>query len=186
MEKISFIPQKENKKITYQGQGPGVLVVFSVIMLAVSLLSFGGTFLYKNLIAKQINVLEESLNRTKESFDDSFIYELDKVSTKIELGKKLLNEHGYLSGLFAFLGNNTLKNVSLVSFGYTGSNEVILRGVAKNYTSVANQVGAFKDDSGVQAVDITSLSLGEGGMVNFEAKIEFIPSFFSYLSLDNK
>lgn len=186
MEKISFIPQKENKKAIYQGQGPGVIIVFSGIMFAISLLAFGGTILYKNFTTKQIKTLEESLNRTKEAFDDSFIAELDKVSTKIELGKKLISEHGYLSRLFVFLESNTLKNVSLTSFGYSGSSEVQLSGVAKNYTSVANQAEAFKNDPNVESVDISSLSLGEGGIVSFEVKIEFIPSFFSYLSLSNK
>jgi len=186
MEKISFIPQKENKKIAYQGQGPGALVVFSIIMFVISLLAFGGTFLYKNFVIKQIATLEDSLDRTKESFDDALIYRLDEVSTKIELGKKLLNEHTYLSGLFVFLGNNTLKNVSLTSFSYQGSGDIILSGVAQNYTSVANQAKAFKNDKNVKSVDIFKLTLVEGGVINFEAKIEFIPSFFSYLLLTNK
>ncbi len=185
MEKISFIPQKENKKKVYRGQGPGVVIVFSGIMFAISLLVFGGTYLYKDLLSKQIDILDSSLNKTKESFDDAFISELYDVSSKIELGKKLLDGHGYLSGLFAYLEENTLKNVSLTAFNYDGSNEVTLNGVAKSYSSVANQVKAFKGDPNVVSVDISSFSLGEGGTVTFDTKIEFIPSFFSYLSLNN-
>jgi len=186
MEKISFIPQKENKKSVYRGQGPGVIIFFSGVMFIVSLLAFGGTFLYKDFIQKQINVLDESLSKTKSAFDDSFISELDKVSSKIALGEKLIREHGYLSRLFAFLEKKTLKNVSLTSFNYSGLNSVNLSGDARSYTSVANQVEAFKDDPSVESVDVLKLSLKEGGIVGFDVKIEFSPSFFSYLSLNNK
>jgi len=186
MEKISFIPQKENRKVDYHGQGPGLIILFSGIMLAISLLAFGGTFLYKNLITKQVKTLEQSLERTKSSFDDPFISELNTVSSKIELGKKLINEHGYLGGLFVFLEKNTLKNVALTSFDYSGSEEVRLGGIARNYTSVANQAKSYKEDSNVEDVDVSGLTLGEGGVVSFEALITFSPSFFSYLSPNNK
>lgn len=186
MEKISFIPQKENK-IIYRGQGPGVIIFFSGIMFTISILAFGGTFLYKNFTEKQVDDLESSLNRAKSAFDVSFISELDIISSKIDIGKKLFNEHGYLSGLFAFLENNTLKNVAFTSLDYDAEeNKVNLNGRAKSYSSLASQADAFKQDVNVEAVNISKLSLREGGFIDFSVEIEFIPSFFSYLSLNNQ
>ena len=186
MEKISFIPQKENK-IIYRGQGPGVIIFFSGIMFAFSLLAFGGTLLYKNFSKKQVDNLETSLNRDKSAFDVSFVSEIDRISSKINLGKKLFSEHSYLTGLFVFLEKNTLKNVMLTSFDYNGAEyKINLSGKAKSYSSLASQAEAFKQDANVKSVNISKLSLTTGGVIDFSAEIEFVPSFFSYLSLNNQ
>lgn len=183
-DKLSFIPQKAFEPSFYKRRGPGIIIVFSLILFFLSISAYGALFLYKNSLNKEIGVLTDSLERARAAFDLPLINEINQTSEKINYSKELLEQHVSAVPLFDFLEKNTLKDVRFRNLKYSvakGENPIVLLdGSAKNYSTLALQGDIFEKDKDIKGVLFSNLGLGERGMINFAVKLIFDPFMFIY------
>lgn len=185
-EKGSFIPKKTLAKPVYVGSRFGLFFFFSFLIIVISGLLLGGTYLYKGFLEKNISELLDSLKRAQDILDPVFIQKMQTIDTKIESSKVLLSQHRMPSALFEFLEQTTLESVRFSNFDFSYPSQkdedviVDLRGTAKGYSSLALQAREFQKNKYVENIIFSGLSLGEKGVVNFSAKIIIDPSYLAY------
>jgi hypothetical protein len=183
-DKLSFIPQKKVEPTFYRGEGPGIVIIISFILFFVSVGSYGGLFLYKNSLQKNVDTLAQSLERAKAAFEISLINQISDTSQKINYSQNLLGSHTSVAPIFDFLEKDTLKSISFKSFKYSvdkdGVPSVLLEGLAKSYTDLALQGDVFEKESVVKSAVFSGIGLGEKGIINFTVKLIFDPSIIIY------
>lgn len=184
MDRTSFIPKKTFKKPVYKTKGVGFLLGFSLLLFVVSGLFSGGVFFYKEVLKRQVAVLEDSLKRAHAGFEPELVKELMNVSEKVKAAKILLKEHKALTPIFDFLKERTLKKVRFFSFDYKLSKEgepiISMKGVAKGYAPLALQIDEFQKSEELKDISVSKLSLMNDGKVSFILDLVFNPKFISY------
>ncbi len=190
MPHTSFIPKKPLASTTpslYKRKTVPLFTLISVVIFIISLAAAGGTFLYKEYLKQSLDDKKASLARNRAKFDPAKIEELKRLDVRIEHSKKLLSNHLAFTTFFDLLGDATLKNVQYKSLNLQtsaeGSIAIDIKGVAKNYASVALQSDEFAKTKGMQDVLISDLSLDQIGNVGFSVKANIDPDVFRYTSL---
>lgn len=144
----SFIPKKPlvasggvaKKSIDF-------FAIIATILFLGSLVLAGAVYAWRYTLEKQVASSEASLVKAREQFDQEFIGYINRLNTRIETSKELLNNHVGASTIFGFLASHTLKTVSYSDFSYTFDKDktvkVVLKGNAKSYSSIALQSEEF-------------------------------------------
>lgn len=185
-EKVSFIPKKTLTKPTYQSSGVGFLMFISLAILIISGLLLGGAYFYKGIVQGRVNVLLDSFKKAQEILDPALIQQVGDIDAKIENAKELLTQHRAVSSVFKFLETSTLTNVrfSNFDFSYPFAKDtqpiLILKGSTRSYSLISQQSEEFMKNKFIKNISFSDFALGDRGMVNFTATIEFDPSFFAY------
>lgn len=184
----SFIPKKPIVG------GPSVERVsvnfFSIIALAIFLVSIAlaaGAFAYSKIVAKQIDDSNQQLEIVKKQFDPAFITEATRLNARIEAAKTLLANHIAPSFIFTdLIQQYTLKDeIAFSSFDWNydvaGKGTITMKGVAKNYTSVALQAREFAAHIQYLKNQVFSdLSLDQNGNVSFSFKGTIDPGLINF------
>ncbi|MBU1178793.1 hypothetical protein KKB69_00415 [Patescibacteria group bacterium] len=178
-DKISFIPKtkySQTDKIIYRGAGLGQILKISIFLFVLSSLFFLGTLVYKEVINRQLDDLSVSLERAKASFDSEAIKEMENLSSGISMVKNFIAYHPFPSRIFSFLEENTLSGVRFSRFDYSHDpvkEKVGLRGEAKNYAALAQQVKVFEKTKEIENFTFSNFVLTQGGNVSFDLEIIF-------------
>jgi hypothetical protein len=204
-ESTSFIPKsafaKSGQKTFYKEAGVGFIFKISAFLFLVSLLSFGGSFLYKNNLAQEIELQSEPLERAKSAFDAAIISELESLVATLEVAEKLVNQHVFPSRIFTLLESLTYKDVRFTQFDYSYSPpkeddsgtsaikqnvnlgpvfDLVFRGEAKSYMALAKQAEVFKNSSEVIDATFSDFTLTSQGYISFALRLIVNPSILSY------
>lgn len=186
-EKLSFIPKRTSNVPAYgTGGGFGVFFVFSFLVFLLSVSFTAGTYFYRDSLKKEINSMGVSLEKAKDDFEPSLVYEIVNTSEKIDSIKKLFEQRTTLVPLFDFLEKTTIKTVKFNNFKYSfgegdGSEVVVtMDGVAKNYSVLAVQSNIFERERAIKEVSFSGFNLGSKGLVNFVTKITFDRNFINF------
>src|SRR3989338_8016070 len=105
----------------------GAVMFLGIIVLIISILMFGGVFLWKKLTEGQINELNASIKRAEADFDPPFIKEVSRTAKAIDDVTKLLSGHRATSQ-FSKIEQNpmvkaaTLSNIAVLDKGTIGFN----------------------------------------------------------------
>ena len=179
----SFIPKTKFTAATYpkKGLGLGFFISFFILLLSAGL--FGGVYLYKSSLQKEVNDMAASLEIAKKSFEPSLIAELEKFTSSITSAKIIFNQHKDISKIFKLINDLTLKDVKFSDFKYNIDNKIALlamTGEAKSYTTIALQAKIFENSEFVDQVVFSNFSLKEGGKVSFSVEIIFKSSYLFY------
>lgn len=140
-------------------------------LLILSLLVYGGLFIYKKILTKKLDGLIKStseLELKRDSKLENSIYDADKKLTIVE---GLFKDHFYWSKIFAKIEQAVLPNVyfSEAKIALAGSKlNLTLFGTAPSYTSIAKQMVSFKEDVLIESVDLGDVKLSEAGGISFE------------------
>src|SRR5581483_10611153 len=130
----SFIPKEALAAQKARTGGVGLFFLLSLLVFVVSIIAAGASFAYAQYITKQLDV-------DRGAFDLPSIVQLQKLDTRIQQAKRLLQKHVALSGLFNFLSKNTLVNVQFTSFEYSlandGSAAIQMDGTADSFATIA-------------------------------------------------
>lgn len=185
-EKVSFIPKKTLTKPIYKSSGLGFVMFISLAILVISGLLLGGVYFYKDIAQRNTNDLVTSFKRAQENLDPALIQQISDIDVKIESAKDLLAEHRAVSSVFKFLETSTLSSVrfSNFDFSYPFTKDtkpiLVLKGSTRNYSLLSLQSEEFAKNKFVKNITFSNFALGDRGMVNFTATIEFNPSLFAY------
>lgn len=204
-KKTSFIPKtsfsSSSDNLSYRGVKLGFLLKLSVFLLIISLVFFGGTLFYKKFIEKQISNFSISLERAIESLDVDIVSEMEGVSSRIPIIKKLISKHSTPSVVFDFLEESTLENVRFSDLDYknglleetvrenisesgfgqqrddtSGKIKITLNGEAKTYTILAQQSQVFENSKDIESFSFSSFALTQEGSISFLLEIIFSSS----------
>ena len=181
----SFIPKESlasgmNFRV---GQGLGIFTLIAIVVFLISIGTFGVAYLYKQSIVKEISKLDADLARTREIFQPSTIAEFKKLSNRLLVADKLLNNHRAFSRIFDVLEEATLQSVYFNSFYLAGSDKgfsLTLKGLAKNFSSVALQSDIFGKNQAIKNPIFSNLNLDQKGNVVFDVNASVDLSILSY------
>lgn len=156
----------------------GLLSLLGIIIFIISIVLAGGVFLLGQYKTKTIQDKVASLERAKGAFEPALIEKLSKLDVRINSAKKVLSNHISASAFLKLLEQITLKTVRFSEFEFTkrddGSFNVIMRGEANSYSSVALQSDMFGGNKFIQEPIFSDFRLSSNGNVlfNFSAIID--------------
>ena len=181
----SFIPRESLSGGLSFGPRPGLgsFALIAIIIFLISAGAFGITYLYKQSVIKEISKLDIELARMREIFQPATVAEFKKLSNRLAIADKLINNHIALSRVFDILEKATLKSVYFSSFSLAGADQefsLALEGVAKNFSSVALQSDAFSENQSLKNPVFSNLNLNEKGGVVFSVAASVEPKILFY------
>ncbi len=175
MVEVNLIPkeykEKKERIATIFSKTGGIVLA----LLILSLLLYGGLLLYQSKLDENLKSIKQeivNLDQRRDPETEKIIVDLDK---KIETIKGLFENHVYWSKLFAKAEALTLPEVyfSGVNFEFSNGIRLLLAGNALTYTTIARQMLSFQEDSSVEGVKVSGISLSSEGGVDFDLEISF-------------
>lgn len=140
----------------------------SLILFFSAVIAFIGLKVY-------LSQLQTDLN----SINDQIKSEMTQVSVKDENTVLRLNDtlksfnelavhHSYFSQLLDLVGSHTYSKVVFTKFNADRENSMLqLRGVTQNYTALAKQILALREDENIKGLEVKEINFGAAGL-NFE------------------
>ncbi|MFA6520555.1 MAG: hypothetical protein WCT44_03040 [Candidatus Paceibacterota bacterium] len=183
----SFIPKKPIIPERVSSSQPiGLLFIIALLILFVVLLSTGGLYFYKGIVAKNISGMENTLNLAQGRFEPSKIADLQVLDKRLRAANEILSKHISISPVFDALQKITLKTVRYTKFSYdlgTEKNSKIsikMSGQAIGYRYVALQADLFAQNKNLIDPVFSNLTLDNSGNVIFDLEFSVEPSFVNY------
>lgn len=198
----SFIPKKSLIKVRQQKQSINLFLFISLFVFFLSLGMYAGLFFYKTTIEDRLQAKNSELESTISELDpENIIVRARDLNVTIDAAKKLLAEHIAISPFFDILEEIILTNVYLSSFSFDASDSgtptspqvgigqeeaggttfsVTLNGVAPGYSSLALQLDSFREQDGINSVDLRQMELSSNGSVRFSIDMSLDRSIVSY------
>lgn len=149
----SFIPKKplisDPKTAVVKHGGTSVLMILGSLLFIVSLGSAVACVVWKNMLMKSQETYKAQLIDSEKRFDIASIENLKKVNTKIDTGKMLLKNHLSVSAIFPIINQLIIESVRINSFEFLAPEKgldgvkITMRGIAKDYNSIAFQSDVF-------------------------------------------
>ena len=170
MADINLIPTEYKKKGINLGANFSKVVGIILALLILSLLVYGGLFIYKKNLTQKVDDLNKSISDLESKRDNKLensIYDADKKLNAVEA---LFKDHFYWSKLFAIIEQVVVPDVYFTEAKIALADSkvnLILSGNAATYTSLARQMVSFKEDALVESVDLGEVKLSESGGINF-------------------
>ena len=191
----SFIPKQVLTKDARPRAEPfGLFFVLAVVILLITLLFFGGAFVYKNMLAAEINRpcpsanadsvagcgLLASIDVHRRAIEEEQILAIETLNKQLKRAQSILNEHRTFLPIFKFLEEQTLKSIRYTSLTQTGAS-LTLRGQARDYEGVARQSIVFMAaNRDIEDFVFSDLSADAAGRVSFNLKLDLNPKLLSY------
>ncbi len=151
-------------------------------LLLVILIYFGLTGYKSNLIEEKGN-LEEKLTELTNQRDLEMETNFMELKTGIEDLRKVLENRLCSSRIFELLEEITLSQVQFTGLEADLSQaELILKAEAVDYPTMAKQVIIFEQDSRIEKVDLSEVSLETSGRIVSDLRIELKSDFLRALS----
>ncbi len=182
----SFIPKKPI--VASQGvvkKSIDFFAIIATILFLGSLILSATVYAWKYTLTKQVELKEASLVKAREQFDQSFIGYVNRLNSRIETSRSLLDNHVGASTIFGFLASHTLKTVSYTDFTYSyegdGTVKVVLSGVARSYSTIALQSEEFgKQNQYIKSPIFSNLNPDQNGSVRFTLTALLDKNLISY------
>lgn len=176
MPDVNLIPKEYKKRkqklsVTFSKTGGVVLG-----LLILGLLLYGGLLLYQNEINKELdNIKTETqiLDQKRDKEREKVVIDLDK---KLGVLKEIFEKHVYWSKLFNKMEELTVfwTYFSEVKFNFSGeAAKASLFGNALTYTTLAKQMKSFQENSQVESVEVSNISLSTEGGIDFDLAVIF-------------
>jgi len=186
----SFIPKSpilgSNKE---EKEKIGLLGVLATLIFTASVLSIGGTFVYKKIVQSSIDSIKSQLATAEAGVDKASINNLLDFDKRMRSIQKIVNGHVAVSGYLDMLEKNTVSGLHFNTLNYNtataGSNvEVLMAGKAPSYAAVALQESTLLQNPNTISVSFGNLSLDKTtGGVLFNLKAVFKDSLVSFSDL---
>ena len=173
-------------------RGGNILMLFSVILLLISLGFAGGAYARVNILSSSQNTYKNNLATLEKEFDVNTIQQLKGVNIQIDTAKKLLAAHLAPSQIFEIISHFTSSDVRFLSLTLTGptaSNGNI--SISMNGSGTSLYAVAFQSDvlgnlqqyglrNIVENPIISSPTLNSNNTVSFGFTASLNPSALSY------
>ena len=135
----NFSPQTRSRK------SHSVFFSIALLIFIISLGIAGGAFAWESITISNQDALKQQLRKKQEQFNTSLIADLKRENVKIDMAKKLMENHLALSNIFAIISSLTTERVRFNSLELTAPNAqskditISMKGVGADLSAVAFQ-----------------------------------------------
>lgn len=174
MPDINLIPTEYKKKGINLGANFSKTIGIVLALLILSLLVYGGLFIYKKGLTQKVDNLNKSISDLESKRDNKLENSIYSADKKLNTVEGLFKDHFYWSKLFAKIEQATVPDVYFTEAKTAFADnkvELTLSGNAATYTSLARQMVSFKEDALIEGVDLGEVKLNESGGINFVLSI---------------
>lgn len=178
MPDVSLIPKD------YKQEKLGFKTIFSkigilaVALIMLSLLVYGGLFFYNKSLNNQLGEFHAQIEEIDKQGDDEFEKEVKFLDSALKSLKTILKNHLYWSSVFSKIEELVVPQVSFSSFKgilkEDDSINLILNGITSGYTYLAKQMVSFNQEELVSGVEVSGISIGTEGGIEFSLDINFL------------
>jgi len=150
------------------------LSVFCLILLSALIASY----FYLNSSTKKINLeIKEKETASAATPEEKALEDnLSLAKDKISAFSGLILKHREPANIFGFLENNCFPNIQFYNFDFAADkNTVGLSGTTDDFISLEQQILIFRKDSLVKKVELSKISIGKEGVVDFGLILIFDP-----------
>ena len=182
----SFIPKKplDTGNAYHEPGGLGFLFFIALFIFVASLVAAGGVFAYEGFLKSSIASKDASLTKAEGAFDLKSVQDLIELDSRINNANRLLASHVAPSGIFNFLGQQTLPNVQFTDFKYAlqtdGTATIVMNGVADTFSNVALQSDQFSASKLLKDVIFSNIKVSNTGTVTFSVAATVDPTLINY------
>jgi hypothetical protein len=156
-----------------------ILFYVLVILLLGAILSF---FILGHLQKKtltELQNLEGEINQAKTPQNLAQEEEILNYQKKIKDFGLLLENHLLPSKIFDFLEKKSHPRIWISQISLTpGQSQVSLTGQAESFTALGQQIQILKSENLLKEINLTKISLGKKGEIEFTLDLSFDPTFF--------
>jgi hypothetical protein len=150
----------------------GFTTATSVIIVALVLVVWGGTYLYKFYLNRKISSLEKSTNLITSQIDQEKMSQVKNLQGRLISIEQIINNHILWTKAFDDLEKNTPPEISLIDFSSNISGATMIRGVAPDYQTVAQFLTQFEKNSEIfEKPILTNVNLDRNKNVTFEINL---------------
>jgi len=172
---MEIIPKPQRKLPVWQN----ILFYSSLVIL---LMIFSSYFILDHFInnfSKELEQLEETLAREKTKEETSLEQEIFSYQKKIAAFSILIKNHLFTSNTFTFLEETCHPKIQFSQLSLNSSDRtVLLSGEAEDFTALGQQLSIFQDASGVENSNLSNISIGKQGGIDFTLKLSLNSQFF--------
>lgn len=189
----SFIPKKpiDTSDVVVTTHKSGGLVGFlCFFMVLISVLSYGGVYVYNKTLIQQKADLDTKLAKARDSIGTDFVSDMKRLNARITGVKALLSAHVVVTPIFKALQDTTLRTVVYNNFSYELKTDdttkktavtVTLTGTAKSYAAIALQSDAYTKSPIIKNPIFSDLKINtKSNTVDFKLTFTCDPNDLSY------
>jgi len=179
----TFIPKQPLTASPLRRSPIGFLTLIAVIVFLASASGWGGSFIWRAALDRQVRSLEGSLERVKEAFEPATLNLFIDLDRKFAAAANLLSGHTSLLPLFDHLEELTIRTVRFKDFKFQTlpeGGQLIMNGLAPDYQTVALQADEFGRSNLLVNPIFYDLDLDQVGNVVFTVQFNLAPSLLSY------
>jgi predicted CopG family antitoxin len=123
-------------------------MIVGIFVFSLSILALGGAYGWKYYLASKNVELQKELKIRRDQFNPDQIRIFKTANDKIELAKKILNDHIAVSQVFGFIETFTIENIRFTELNLIAPTDgkpitFTMRGYGQNYKTVAAQSDIF-------------------------------------------
>ncbi len=176
---IEIIPKTKTKKTYFLG----ILFYFSLLLFITSLISYFALNFYQKRLEGELTNIKKGLEKTAdEKALEEEIFGSEKnvgYQQKIKDFGVLLNAHKLPVNFFNFLEENTHPKVWFSKFNLDLEKNLLeMSGYADNFEVLGQQALIFKRQDFIKNMNLSMVSLGKDGKVNFDLQLTIDPKIF--------
>jgi len=153
--------------------------LWAIILLGLCLILLAALFISYIYFKKGSEKLAENLKVT--TAENILAQEIKEKSQELSLYQKkidvfgiLISEHKKTVNIFDFLERTTHPNVWFSGFSFDSSkNMVKVSGQAESFVVLGQQLKIFKKEEIIKAINLSDVSIGEKGGINFSLDLTF-------------
>ena len=184
----SFIPKKPmvEERITPTTSSTSFFKIIAIFVFFTVLVASGGLYFYKGMLAKNIESMKVSLDKSKNNFEPGQIVRLKTLDRRLNAASTILGRHISISPIFKTLQDNTMKSIRYTKFDYQIGTEknpsikINMSGQALDYNAVAVQSDLFKKDKNIIDPVFSNLSVDDKNNTTFDLSFFVDPAFVNY------
>jgi len=182
MADVSLIPKDYKQKSSLKAifSKIGILII---VLLILSVGAYLGLYFYNDSLNAQLQDLKSQVEEVNKERDVEFEKKVLSLESAMLIFENIFENHNYWSNIFSKLETLTIPQVIYFDFdgiiSKNGSVDLSFDGRTTGYTYLAKQMVSFLDDPMVTNLELTGLSLGSEGGIEFGLNVNLLKDVLS-------
>lgn len=154
----------------------------AILIFVVSVSAYGGLyFLNKSQEGAQA-VLIEQVRQKEEDLRPKILDTIFALQKKLQSISVVISSHTFSANTFSLVENNTHPYVQFTAYTFDGESlKISLKGEARDYSALAQQISLFESDAHINSVEFGGLSIREAGRVGFDLTLHLLPTALTFV-----
>lgn len=138
---------------------------FSVVLFFLSIAAFIFLKVYLSQIQADILDVNNQIKTEAAKVNANDENTVAHLNDSLNVFSGLVSNHSYFSNVLDMIGSLTYSKVVFTKFDADrGKNTIQLRGTAQNYTALAKQMVALRENANVKSLEVKGINFGANGL----------------------